>query len=1419
MIRLLYAVILLFIGVTHAVANSNQEKANELVAWLRTFEGAYVSPKIEYQPIIVSSEENANIGLFAVEPLAKNETLFVIPRAALLTPKSHLDWKKQDNKTENEVDKDIQVRNDMCYLTWNLVRAYKAVQQGESNPFEPYVRYIFGDPVSDKEDNKRMSHLPSAWSGEGKKILARILGKELASTFLSESGSSLTNVDFTRTCRSMLLQNEGHPDLDFEWDEKDDDDEKYRLFRDAWYAVVSRSWNEVMIPVYDIINHRNGHWHNVDQASSVHLIKDQPADKPLVVVTLRDVAAGEPLHISYNECLDFDCHGLEGVYVLPYILKDYGFVEQYPRRWRLDIGENDEDHVLFEIDQVEPGNDDKLKVNWISSSPDPKTLTLDQMSLVRGNFLRQRDLREEIQKGVELLESAHERETILEFHQALITALQMLMEYSDPAEIQYRKFRRQMACVGSDSSSETCQAQYYDSLIPDQTLPGEDDDSDKEETAAFCSGDHSLYLGDAEVEVIDETESHYQEIRFEHDEEQGETCLYLSNWLQTCSSFRPHYHESVVHIPASFVDEVKRVIYLGGGDNYMLHEILKYPSLELVMGFELDQQVVRSSFKNLGTQPHFDNERVQWWFGDATKSLSMLPKTYWGTFDLVIVDLQTNVAETLQVTKDMTIMDAAMQLLKTEGGVLSRNEDFYPRRSVGFAKYEVDIELFDVPVLCQQSITMGSKSVDFLRKEPRNHGIDTVYLNKHKNHLKEADWFNYRNNGNVDISRCQTAPNEKQEGADLETIGQNRGFHLILEVEEATSVNEPIDKIRKNVKNALIRAGLNRKSIITSAMNEDANLFIIQEGYVLLSKRDKVHKYAAFDIKLWSSYDKAESIKAALIQAVGGSSSSAYRIVTGGMSGLPRKAATASLPKLLCGDVANVTPPIVTTETAPLAYTVTREALLVAPGTSVAVICADNTSSCGTLDALSSLESTIIPVRGCESDSMQEMMTCEDEILKALEDGVSRKGKIGAIVIDIDARKATGQVIHKILNDKQHRVRLLQATYVVISVAKADDDTQSWRSAFMERFKTDFEVFSPAYLSRILFNSTIDALQVDMFSAGSLTFYSHLRSILQDVEKQTGLVGEVRQVTDGKIGYIPDFYPAVVSNNEDYDLENADEQWATQSPIQHQTIFQYQVQAPLTPLATGERVLVEEKQDVWKGSWVPGRVVEIQEAETYIVALVRNDDDGEEEEEEMEVARSALRRLETESELEERELVLIRRSGGYWSQGAVIGKSAEGNSFHLRMFDSNGDTMTAKREDLVKRFEAGDTSHLPSMSSSGLREAFTKGLASVNIQAGDEGVRAFDGIVGTGSIHVAFWEAGVAVATWDGENHIEINFITNYEDAKIRTMFSETVLKEAPFLLIASRDEFPRGFGRVVNFPSDFDGDPHWLIEVDEEDA
>ena len=100
-------------------------------------------------------------------------------------------------------------------------------------------------------------------------------------------------------------------------------------------------------------------------------------------------------------------------------------------------------------------------------------------------------------------------------------------------------------------------------------------------------------------------------IVFTHSEKDDNSCLDLDDIIQICAQYRPHYHELFVHYPARFLplDSLKRVIFIGGGDSMLLHEILKYDSIEKVVGLEIDQMVVRGSFKHFGTQPHFEDPR------------------------------------------------------------------------------------------------------------------------------------------------------------------------------------------------------------------------------------------------------------------------------------------------------------------------------------------------------------------------------------------------------------------------------------------------------------------------------------------------------------------------------------------------------------------------------------------------------------------------------------------------------------------------------------------------------------------------------------------------------------------------------------------------------------------------------------------
>lgn len=128
-----------------------------------------------------------------------------------------------------------------------------------------------------------------------------------------------------------------------------------------------------------------------------------------------------------------------------------------------------------------------------------------------------------------------------------------------------------------------------------------------------------------------------------------------------------------VHKAAKYVKEdIKRVLFVGAGDNGLLNEIVKYPTLELVVGLELDQHVSRMAFKHFAAKPHFDNPKVQWWFGDASKTLFMLPKEYFGSFDMVLVDLSDTVLS-LTVSGELDVV-GALSLLLRPGGVFSMNE-------------------------------------------------------------------------------------------------------------------------------------------------------------------------------------------------------------------------------------------------------------------------------------------------------------------------------------------------------------------------------------------------------------------------------------------------------------------------------------------------------------------------------------------------------------------------------------------------------------------------------------------------------------------------------------------------------------------------------------------------------------------------
>ena len=1035
--------------------------AEKQIEWIRS-QGGFFSPKIEFQ-LLDKNDPSSPMGIFALEDLSKKETLMVIPQSCLLTSGGSF-------KT--------------CDTARNLV---KQRLLKNTSKFAPYVDYVF--------DPKHKGHLPSSWSQAGKSLIQKIIGEEMPPY-------DVAGISFEEECGGS----------------------GEALEEEAYLIVMRRSWDDLLVPVFDMVNHRNGRWYNID-SNSAHDGTD------ITVFASRDVKAGEQLYLSYNECVDCDYtvdYALR--YTLPDILKDYGFVEQYPRRWRFETNKR---ALVFELDQDPVTNE--LQLTWLSKKP-----TKYHIRFLHGHLNRLKDLEDYVNEQASQLDSSHERYVSLEYYEALKTALEYALLNAFEENVQQE----------CPADSEACVA--YDEL---DSVPEEMEfNHDACDLQRILEEEYDPFY-----ELIDFVQSFYQKIQFDYSEEKNDTCLYLNGGLHACTSFRAHYHEVFVHYPARFVNEVKRVAFLGGGDNMIVHEIMKYPSLELVVGLELDQQVVRGSFKNLGTQPYFDDERLQWWFGDASKSLLLLPEEYYGSFDVVYVDIENNVMDILKVTDELGFMDAAMLLLKPDG-VIARNQDWDFATADPFTDYTVDLFYVDVPIYCQQGIVIGSKTVDFLTQTPKDHGVDTVYLKR----VNDVDdrfemWYNYRKSNHTN-KFCMKAGSEGKKLL-TEELKRSLGILMVVEAEDvAVSLDSP-SSVQASLSTALKNAGLMERSVKVSPWNEKGYEIVVmlQEGYLVTRTLPK-HKYCAFDLMLWSNTDKHEEAKAQLVKAVGSKSVSSYRIITGGMFGISDDDSNVGPSVSESCDDRTMGCLVQETQAEPSNIsTILTQSLSLFQDTnaSVLVLCGEKSSPCNSLDVLDEKEPAVkvSPIWACptlesEVDASQPMNVCERDTQRHLEE---LDYKISGIVIDAQAPRVMGQILHKVLSGNKLRRKLLTDKYIVLSISPSDGSV--WRRAFLDRFRTEFARFDPAYRAELLLNN----LEYEVFSSGDTSFFSHLMEVTSTIKDMTGISPNIQTIKNGVNNYVADFKPTKIFSHHDYDFSASLKQWSSQQPLSEQSVLQFKV--------------------------------------------------------------------------------------------------------------------------------------------------------------------------------------------------------------------------------------------------------------------
>ena len=199
------------------------------------------------------------IGVFAAEDISEGEILFSLPWNAMINDQRTAGAKGADAPDEGAIE---------CNTVRNLIDEMKL---GDESKYAPYVKYLM---------NQRAGQLPSAWSKEGKALLFEVLGG--VNTLPPKHPYHWISDDWHQGCKG------GSDPLE----------------ENAAMLVVQRAEDDLMIPLYDMYNHRNGHYHNT--------INHRVDGKEFYMTASRDIVKGEQIYNSYNLCSG--CAGRKGAY-------------------------------------------------------------------------------------------------------------------------------------------------------------------------------------------------------------------------------------------------------------------------------------------------------------------------------------------------------------------------------------------------------------------------------------------------------------------------------------------------------------------------------------------------------------------------------------------------------------------------------------------------------------------------------------------------------------------------------------------------------------------------------------------------------------------------------------------------------------------------------------------------------------------------------------------------------------------------------------------------------------------------------------------------------------------------------------------------------------------------------------------------
>lgn len=228
------------------------------------------------------------------------------------------------------------------------------------------------------------------------------------------------------------------------------------------------------------------------------------------------------------------------------------------------------------------------------------------------------------------------------------------------------------------------------------------------------------------------TKSRYQDIsviKFDKNDFGLDKCLMVGNEIQLCNSSEVKYHETIVHVAASYIKNLKKVLIIGGGDCMTLREVMKYANINNVVMLELDKKVIDVSKKYFNVNDYQNDPRVNIIIGDAAKNIHKVKNK----FDLIIIDTTEDSCNNSPIdTKDFFKLCSDKL---NENGILVKNGENlknYINISTLF-KYTKMIKYNErIWGDTDYKFILGSNSIDFDKSMKYKHNVNIKFYNFNK---------------------------------------------------------------------------------------------------------------------------------------------------------------------------------------------------------------------------------------------------------------------------------------------------------------------------------------------------------------------------------------------------------------------------------------------------------------------------------------------------------------------------------------------------------------------------------------------------------------------------------------------------------------------------------------------------------------